>query len=196
MILKRSRKSLSDDIDSLLDLCFNGSEEELTPLFEKAFEVSRSRFSNVLALHAPGMVHYSTDFHTATDPYRFPSVSISGSGCSLSCEHCSRKLLETMIPATTPEMLWETCLKVSEKGGEGVLISGGSTPKGNTPLLDFIPTIKRVKEDLGLDVVVHTGVVYPDVAEGLGDAGVDGAMLDIIGDEATLREVYHLDLHV
>lgn len=183
-------------MDTLLDLCFNGSEEELEILFERAYRIARDTFSNTLGFHAPGMVHYSTDFYTATDPYRFPSVSVSGTGCALNCEHCSGQLLETMIPALTPEALWETCVKVKERNGKGVLVSGGSTIYGNTPLLDFIPTIKRVKEDLELDMVVHTGIVYPEIARALGDAGIDGAMLDIIGDNETIREVYHLDVSV
>ncbi len=190
----RARPILSDIIDSLLDICFNSSEEELEPLFKQAYKVSRKEFSNILGFHAPGMVHYSTEFYTATDPYRFPSVSISGTGCALNCEHCNGQLLETMIPTTTPEDLWNTCVKVKDRGGKGLLISGGSTSLGNTPLQNFIPTLKRVKDDLALDIVVHTGLVYPDIAGALGDAGVDGAMLDIIGDEETIREVYHLNV--
>ncbi|MFW9847867.1 MAG: radical SAM protein [Candidatus Thorarchaeota archaeon] len=185
---------MSDSLDSILDLCFNGSEDELEPLFKRAFEISRKRFSNTLGFHAPGMVHYSTDFYTATDPYRFPSVSVSGTGCALKCEHCNGQLLETMIPTLTPEDLWKTSVMVKERKGKGLLVSGGSTSLGNTPILNFIPTLKRIKADLGLDIVVHTGIVYPEVAESLGDAGVDGAMLDIIGDIETCRKVYHLNV--
>ncbi len=188
--------SLSEELESALNLCFNASKEELESLFERAYSMSRSRFSDILAIHSPGMVLYSTDFHTATDPYRFPSVSVSGTRCSLNCEHCRSRLLETMIPVTTPESLWDVCIRVKERGGEGILLSGGSTPKGNTPILEFVPALKRAKDDLNLDIVVHTGVVYPEVVRALGDAGIDGAMLDIIGDNKTIQEVCHLDLTV
>ncbi|MDH3499382.1 MAG: radical SAM protein, partial [Acidimicrobiia bacterium] len=40
----------------------------------------------------------------------------------------------------------------------------------------------------------HSGVVSPPVAEGLAKVGVDGVMLDIIGADDTIRDVYHLDL--
>ncbi|MHA1943272.1 MAG: radical SAM protein, partial [Candidatus Thorarchaeota archaeon] len=50
--------------------------------------------------------------------------------------------------------------------------------------------------ELGLDIVVHTGVVYPETARALGEAGIDGAMLDIIGSDETLRQIYHLDKSV
>ncbi|MFW9920948.1 MAG: 4Fe-4S cluster-binding domain-containing protein, partial [Candidatus Thorarchaeota archaeon] len=159
---------MNDTIDTLLDLCFNTPENELEPLFERAYETSRKRFSNTIGFHAPGMVHYSTDFYSATDPYRFPSVSVSGAGCALNCEHCNGQLLETMIPTLTPDALWKTCVRVKESNGKGLLVSGGSTTHGNTPLLEFIPTIKRAKEDLELDIVVHTGIVYPEIAEALG----------------------------
>ncbi len=185
---------MNESIESVLHSCFNSPEEELSPLFAEAFEISRRRFSDILAVHAPGMVHYSTDFWEATEPYRFPAVSITGTSCALHCEHCDTRLLESMIPATTPEELWKTCLTINERGGLGVLVSGGSTARGDTPILHFIPTLKRVKEELGLDIVVHTGIVYPEVARALGDAGIDGAMLDIIGDDDTLREIYHLNL--
>ncbi|MHA1937879.1 MAG: radical SAM protein [Candidatus Thorarchaeota archaeon] len=180
--------------ESLIEHYFELSETELTSLFDRAYSISREEFSNKIAFYAPGMVHYETDYHEATDPYRFPSISITGEGCSLNCKHCSGKLLETMVPAITPESLWQTCQEIHEKGGTGCLISGGATPRGNTPLQPYIPTLKRVKEELGLDIVVHTGIVYPEIAEALGEAGIDGAMMDIIGSEETLREVYHLDL--
>ena len=47
-----------------------------------------------------------------------------------------------------------------------------------------------------MKVIVHSGVVSPELAQGLAGAGVDGVMLDIIGANETIREVYHLDLTV
>ncbi len=179
--------------DTFIDDCFSLPEDELGPLFEKAYSISRARFSETIAFHMPGMVHYETEFYVATDPYRFPSISISGAKCSLNCEHCRGHLLETMIPALTPKALWKTCQKVNENGGKGCLVSGGSTLRGDTPLLNFIPVLGRVKRELGLDIVVHTGIVYPETAIALGKAGIDGAMLDIIGSDETLRKIYHLD---
>ncbi|NWF96932.1 MAG: radical SAM protein [Candidatus Thorarchaeota archaeon] len=180
--------------DSIIETCLSSPEEELGILFERAYRLSRERFSDVIAFHMPGMRHYETEFYSGTDPYRFPSISVSGSRCALDCEHCKGHLLESMIPARTPEQLWDACVEVSRRGGKGVLVSGGSTPQGNTPLARYLPVIKRVKEELDLDIVVHTGVVYPEVARGLGEARVDGAMLDVIGDRDTLRSVYHLDM--
>jgi len=101
-----------------------------------------------------------------------------------------------MIPATNPEQLWQVCERVANHGGSGCLISGGSTPRGNTPILPYIQTIKKVKRELELDVVVHTGILFPEVAEELAEAEIDGVMLDIIGSHETLVEIYHLDYSV
>ncbi len=183
-------------IDDVIKECFNVPEDDLGSFFEKAFRTSREHFSNTMAFYAPGLVHYETDFHEATDPYRFPSISVTGKDCALNCEHCNAHLLETMIPATSPDALWKVFNDIKEKGGSGCLISGGATPKGDTPLMEFIPTIKKAKNELDLDIVVHTGVVYPETAQALGEAGIDGAMLDIIGSDETLRQIYHMDKSV
>lgn len=102
--------------------------------------------------------------------------------------------METMIPATTPKRLWEVCIKIKETGGRGCLISGGSLKDGSVPLMDFVPTVKRVKRELKLDVVIHTGIVYPRLAEALAKADIDAAMIDVIGSSETIRNVYHLNL--
>lgn len=176
----------------IINKCLKASFGELSPLFEEAYRISRKNFGDQMIFYMPGMVHFDTDFYTAIDPNRFPSISLTGTSCQLNCEHCKGKLLETMIPATTPEELYRVCVRISGKGGYGCLISGGSGLDGSVPMEQFLPTIKRIKKELDLDVVVHTGVVRPEIAKGLGEAGIDGAMLDIIGSDETLRSVYHL----
>jgi uncharacterized radical SAM superfamily protein len=177
---------------NIIEKCLDAPFEELSQLFDKAYKISRDNFGNEIIYYVPGMVHFETEFYTATDPNRFPSISLTGTKCQLNCEHCQGKLLETMTPATTPEKLYQLCKEIKEKGGLGCLISGGSQIDGSVPIQDFLATIKKIKEELDMDIVVHTGFVHPEVAKGLGEAGIDGAMLDIIGSDETLREVYHL----
>jgi uncharacterized radical SAM superfamily protein len=97
-----------------------------------------------------------------------------------------------MEPTLTPENLFKRCTDVKNRGGEGVLISGGSDSKGHVPLDRFAEAIGRVKSELDLKVVVHTGLVSPKTAELLGNAGIDAAMLDVIGDADLAERVYHL----
>ena len=123
----------------------------------------------------------------------FPSLSVTGRWCALNCEHCAGRLLEGMEPATTPDELYEKCLKAWEAGGVGVLISGGCLPDGSVPLDRFIPVIERVKRELGLTIVVHTGLIKEETVEKLAKANIDTALLDIVGDEETARRVYHVE---
>ncbi|TAK35742.1 MAG: radical SAM protein [Chloroflexota bacterium] len=179
-------------VDELLERCFEQPLDELEPLFAEARRISKGHRSNALHCYVPGLVHYDTPFYKST-PNCFPGISVTGKECQLGCKHCRGKLLERMTPATTPESLYQACEEVKRAGGEGCLVSGGSLKDGSVPLLDFVPTIKRVKDELGLKVVVHTGLVYPSIAEALIDAGIDAAMFDVIGAEDTAKEVYHLD---
>jgi len=180
--------------EELLDKCLGSSSQELGQLFGKAFELRKAHFSDTIHFSMPGMVHFDASFYAATNPHRFPAISITGRSCHLNCEHCGRKILEHMIPATNPEKLLQVCAKIKEKGGKGCLISGGALSDGSVPLMEFISAIRRVKRELGINVVVHTGIVYPELAEALADAGIDAAMIDVVGSTQTLQSVYHLDL--
>jgi uncharacterized radical SAM superfamily protein len=90
--------------------------------------------------------------------------------------------------------LFATAQRLQASGTEGILVSGGSNRTGGVPLLPHVNAMRRVRDELGMRVIVHSGVVSPRLAAGLVEAGVDGVMLDIIGADETIREVYHLDL--
>jgi uncharacterized radical SAM superfamily protein len=97
-----------------------------------------------------------------------------------------------MEPALTPESLLSRCKSLKEHGGEGVLVSGGSDSRGHVPIGRYADAIQTIKHDLGLKVVVHTGLLDEVTARALALADVDAAMLDVIGDERVAREVYHI----
>jgi lipoyl synthase len=120
------------------------------------------------------------------------ALSVTGSYCGLNCEHCGGLILKNMRPARTPQALKEEALRVAEKGGQAILISGGADRKGMVPLLDFTGVIKAIRFELGLKVLVHTGLVSDRQADALAEARVDMALLDIIGHNKTIQEVYHL----
>jgi hypothetical protein len=63
-------------------------------------------------------------------------------------------------------------------------------------LLAHLHHVPRIRDELGMKVIVHSGLVSPELAAGLAAAGVDGVMIDVIGADETLRDVYHLDLTV
>jgi uncharacterized radical SAM superfamily protein len=148
-------------------------------------------FGKRIFFYAPGFAHYENRYFRSSRN-AFPTISITGTSCSLNCNHCGGRLLETMIPATSPQMLVETCRKIKAKGSVGCLISGGCLPDGSVPIERFIDAIAEAKR-LGLTVVVHTGLIDLDTARRLKSAEVDAVSIDIIGSEETAKEIYHID---
>jgi hypothetical protein len=92
--------------------------------------------------------------------------------------------------------LFDAAADARARGARGILVSGGSDRRGRVPLLRHAPDLHRIREELGLLIRVHPGLPDEETAAALGLVGVDGAMLDVIGAEATIREIYHLDVGV
>jgi uncharacterized radical SAM superfamily protein len=101
-----------------------------------------------------------------------------------------------MIPVLTPQELFNICSKLRDNGALGCLISGGCLPDGSVPLNDFVDIIARIKYDLGLTIVVHTGIINLRMAQKLKKAGVDAALIDIVGSDTTINEIFNLQVKV
>jgi len=163
----------------------------LERLFE-GFKIRERNFGKKVYFYSPGFKHYQVeDFHIATTP-KFVDISITGRNCELMCDHCASKILWHMIPATTPEELKKVGEELRAKGVEGVLISGGSNKDGVVELYPFIEAMEYLKKELDLSVTCHVGLVDERLAEGLKEAQVDAVLIDIIGDDRTIAEVYKL----
>jgi uncharacterized radical SAM superfamily protein len=162
----------------------------------QAWDASRRVFGDDIYFYAPAIKHYDVDGYRNRAAPPFVAVSITGKNCKLNCGHCGGVLLETMAPAPLPELLWKLAERLHEKGAEGILVSGGADENGAVPLTPFLETIGKIRNKLGLRVGVHTGIVDQETAEGLARAEVNVAMLDIIGSDDTIRNVYHLDCGV
>ncbi|MCK5561873.1 MAG: radical SAM protein [Thermoplasmata archaeon] len=165
--------------------------QELDELLKMAWDIRVKNFEPTLTVSAPSAKTYITD-HFRNTKNNFVNISLTGTHCELNCEHCKRKLLESMLPAPTPAKLIELGDRLVKKNCEGVLLSGGALASGSVPLDPFYDAIKHLKQ-IGLKVIVHTGLVEEQVAHNLKSSGVDQVLIDIIGDAATIREVYHLD---
>ena len=168
------------------------SGKELASMIEKGL-FSNSQRS--IRFYAPSFINYKTNYFRSSKAY-FPSISITGSSCALRCEHCNGKVLNTMFPVSTPKELFNLCKKLKEKGAVGCLISGGCLPDGSVPIDKFIDAIAEVKKELGLTIVTHTGIIEAATAKRLKMAGIDAALIDIIGSNQTIREVYRLKVSV
>jgi uncharacterized radical SAM superfamily protein len=173
----------------------NGDKKIFNEALTAAHKISVENFGKKIRFYAPSFVYYKTS-HYCSSPTVFPSISVTGSSCALRCKHCGGIVLNTMYAATTPERLVTLCKELKEKGAVGCLISGGCQPDGSVPLDKFIDTIAEIKKNLGLVTVVHTGVIDRESAEKLREAGVDAALIDIIGSDETIHEIYQLDAKV
>lgn len=153
---------------------------------DSAWDISRAHHGNRLTVHVPGMFMMNGNLG------KYQAVSITGDRCDLSCEHCKGSLLKTMPQAPTPDGLLRFGRAAAKRGDYGFLVTGGCDRDGRLPWRDFIPVIKQLKAETGLIITVHAGQVGPDDAAALKNAGVDQALVDLIGDDTTAQEVYHL----
>ncbi|MGD6850631.1 MAG: radical SAM protein [Candidatus Bathyarchaeia archaeon] len=151
--------------------------------------------SNTIHFYAPSFTFYKTK-HFCSSTKEFPTISVTGNRCALNCKHCGGKVLETMQPAQSPQALFELAVKLKAEGAKGVLVSGGCLPDGSVPLDDFAAVLGRIKLELELTVFVHTGFVRGESAFALKKAGVDAALIDVLGSEETVQNAFNLKVSV
>jgi uncharacterized radical SAM superfamily protein len=101
-----------------------------------------------------------------------------------------------MIPAETPDRLIEKSLRLAEKGNDGILISGGCDLEGRLPWEAFFPAIRDIKRKTDLYISIHCGLLDDRIARGLKQAGVDQALIDVVGDDDTFKRVYKVPFGV
>jgi uncharacterized radical SAM superfamily protein len=171
---------------------WHASEKELIDLLNADALAPKPKAAR---FYAPSFMYYKTSYYRSS-PTRFPTVSVTGTACALNCKHCGGKVLQTMHPATTPATLFELAEKLKQNGALGCLISGGCLPDGSVPLKQFIPTIEKIKRELGLTVFVHTGIIDSDTAVALKNTGVDAALIDIIGSDEIIKKTFNLNVTV
>jgi uncharacterized radical SAM superfamily protein len=125
----------------------------------------------------------------------FPAFSVTAGGCALMCDHCQAKILEPMIPATSPEMLERKVRElIAVQDLQGFLLSGGSTRRNEIRYERYYPVVERLKREFPhLRIAIHSALLDERRARLMEAAGVDTVMMDVIGSNDTIREVYHLD---
>ncbi|WP_373501378.1 radical SAM protein [Desulfococcus sp.] len=164
--------------------------ESIAERLRAARELSWRHLGKTIEFYLPGM------FIQDGVRGRYPVLSITGGECALGCDHCRGALLGQMVHVSSPDQLVARCRRLAAGGCLGVLISGGCDTGGRLPWHRFIPAIREVKAETGLFISVHSGLVDDRDALGLKQAGVDQALIDVIGDDETLRTVCHLPFGV
>lgn len=160
--------------------------------FERTAEAVAAR---PIRFHTPTFKEYATDDIQGCGKNSFPAFSITGGACALNCDHCQAKILEPMIPATNPA---ELDRKVRDlillQGLNGFLLSGGSNRRNEIPYERYYPVVEGLKRDYpDLKIAIHSALLDERRARLMESAGVDVAMMDVIGAQDTIKDVYHLD---
>ncbi|MEK7661040.1 MAG: radical SAM protein [Pseudomonadota bacterium] len=151
--------------------------------------------SRELRFSSPTFKEYETSELVGCNKNTFPAFSITAAGCALNCDHCQKKILEPMIPATNPEMLDRKVRDlIMLQNLQGFLLSGGSNKRNEIKYERFYPVVEKLKHDFPhLKIAIHTALTDEKGAKAMESAGVDTAMMDVIGAQETINQVYHLD---
>ncbi len=177
------------EIEPFDDLPF---DRDLVDVLEAA---ARERTLGPMRFYTPTFRAYASDELKGCGKASFPAFSITGGACALNCDHCQAKILEPMIPATSPvELDRKVRDLVLLKDLRGFLLSGGSNRRNEVPYDRYYRTLEKLKRDFPhLRIAVHSALLDERRARLMQDAGVDVAMMDVIGAQETIRDVYHLD---
>jgi len=157
------------------------------------FAIRQENFPNEITFYGPGLKpHKTSEFSGSLK--EFVSISVTGNNCALNCEHCNTKMLDNMLDLSAFKgRLFDMAKSLQENGAKGILVSGGSNIQNQVPLLQHIDDIRRIRNELGMVIRVHPGLPDEQTCKALAEVDLDGVMLDIIGDQDTITEVYHLD---
>ncbi|MEK9672570.1 MAG: radical SAM protein [Rhodospirillaceae bacterium] len=176
------------DIEELEDAPF---DDALVSRLEK----SGAALERPIRFSTPTFKDYTSSELQGCTKNSFPAFSITAGACALNCDHCQAKILEPMIPATNPEMLEQKVRDlIMLQNLQGFLLSGGSNRRNEIPYERYYPTVEKLKREFPhLRIAVHSALMDEARAKSMESAGVDTVMMDVIGAEATIRDVYHLD---
>jgi len=164
-------------------------------LIRQMEQASAAHASRLVRFSTPTFKEYESSELQSCGKNSFPAFSITAGGCALMCDHCEARILEPMIPATKPDMLEQKVRHlVKTENLQGFLLSGGSNKRNEIRYSRYYPVLEKLKRDFPhLRIAIHTALTDEAGAREMESAGVDVAMLDIIGSEETIRQVYHLD---
>lgn len=146
---------------------------KLDALLEEAWRTRQAHFPPVLG---------------ADNPRHTRAVSLTGTACALDCAHCGRHYLGAMLPAETLEPSHPRLA-----GAASLLISGGCDAQGRVPVTAHLERIHAVRPGRRLNW--HTGLIGEPELRAIAGL-VDLVSFDLVGDDATIAEVYGLEATV
>lgn len=179
-----------ENVEPLDGLQLNGS---LVQEMENQFAGLQGERVGRVNFYTPTFKTYATSEISGCGKSAWPAMSITGGDCKLQCDHCKAKILEPMIPVRTPEALWSQVNEQIASGAQGMLLTGGSNYRNEVEYDAFYPVIRKIKNSFPqFKIAMHTALVDMDIARRMEDSGIDAAMMDVIGAQDTISQVYHL----
>ncbi|MDH3531562.1 MAG: radical SAM protein [Gammaproteobacteria bacterium] len=177
------------DIEDLEDAPFDAA---LVAEFER---LADGREPRPIRFSTPTFKEYTSTELSGCTKNSFPAFSITAAACGLNCDHCQKKILEPMIPATRPEILDNKVRQlIASEGLNGFLLSGGSNKQNEINYGRYLPVVEGLKKDFPeLRVAIHSALLDEPRAKAMESAGVDTVMMDVIGANETINDVYKLD---
>lgn len=163
----------------------------LDELLVEAWAIRQTHFPPVLKLAAPGVKRYEVEGFR-NNPDRFAAIGLTGRACALRCEHCRGQLLESMYPAPTPQTLPDLADELMTRGCQEVLLSGGPDRSASCAPERSPGGHRRSHPPWPQGHCSHR-FVDKATAQALKAADADQVLVDVIGDEEAIRQVYHLD---
>lgn len=183
-------QELVQAVEPLQDLQLH---QGLVSALERDWHGSVDRPIPPVHFYTPTFKSYQTSELKTCGKNAWPAVSITGGDCKLQCDHCKANILEPMIPARTPEDLWRAVNDIIDDGAQGMLLTGGSNHRNEVEYAPYYDTIRRIKDAFPqFRIAAHAALVDDDAALSMEQAGIDVAMMDVIGAQETITRVYHL----
>ncbi|RLF78376.1 radical SAM protein [Thermococci archaeon] len=124
---------------------------------------------------------------------KFPSISLTGTYCSLNCAHCGKHYLEGMRHVKKANLV-DYCRSLEEQGYTGCLLSGGMDKRLKVPLDKYAEEIKQIKRETNLKINAHVGFISEEDLEWI--KYVDAVSLDFVGSDDVIKRVYKIDKKV
>ncbi|NNC76658.1 MAG: radical SAM protein [Woeseiaceae bacterium] len=181
-----------DELANIEDLEDASFDAALVADFERR---AADREPRLIRFSTPTFKEYASNELQGCNKNSFPAFSITAGACGLNCDHCQKKILEPMIPATNPQML-DTKVRhlIETEGLNGFLLSGGSNKRNEIRYSRYMPVVEKLKTDFpDLKIAIHSALLDESRAKEMEAAGVDTVMMDVIGAQETINEVYKLD---
>ena len=143
------------EIEDLEDAEF---EPSLVAEYERAAE---GRHPRPIRFSTPTFKEYSSSELKGCGKNSFPAFSITAGACGLNCDHCQKKILEPMIPATNPAVLdAKVRSMISSEGLNGFLLSGGSSKRNEIRYERYLPVVEALKRDFpNLKIAIHSALL-------------------------------------